>query len=38
MPNKRSKKKMAAPELPSIPKDLIDPFVRGPTTCSGGMP
>ncbi len=27
MPNKTSKKRVAAPELPSIPKDLIDRFV-----------
>ena len=30
MPNKTSTKKVAAPELPSIPKELIDRLVRGP--------
>jgi len=32
MPNKTSKKRVAGPELPSIPKELIAPFVRGPIT------
>jgi len=32
MPNKTSKKKWVAPELPSIPKELIDQFVSGPMT------
>ena len=32
MPNKTSRKKVAAPELPSIPKELIEPFVSGSMT------
>ena len=32
MPSKTSKKKVAAPELPSIPKELIDQLVSGPMT------
>ncbi|HET6720949.1 MAG TPA: IS256 family transposase [Rhodocyclaceae bacterium] len=32
MPSKTSKKKGAAPELPSIPKELIDQLVSGPMT------
>ena len=32
MPNKTSKKQVAAPELPSIPKELIEPFVSGSMT------
>ena len=32
MPIKTSKKKWVAPELPSIPKELIDQFVSGPMT------
>jgi hypothetical protein len=30
MPNKTSKKKVAAPELPSIPKELIEALVSDP--------
>ena len=32
MPNKTSRKKVAAPELPSIPKELVEPFVSGSMT------
>jgi putative transposase len=32
MPSKTSKKKVVAPELPSIPKELIDQLVSGPMT------
>ena len=32
MPSKTSKKKLVAPELPSIPKELIDQLVSGPMT------